>query len=505
MPSFLRFILESSFCLILFYLSYLLFLRKETYFRLNRFYLVLSIVLSFIIPALKITSPVLTKKAVTGLSLSPMSIPAAKTWGLEESLLLVYALGAGLFLTRFIFHMVKLFFVIKKYGVQRINGVKIVSVDKEFSPFSFLNYIFINNRKTPEKNMRRIIAHESIHIKQLHTFDILIIELVTIVQWFNPFVWPYKKSLQETHEYLADFGVIAQGFSPAKYQLLMFEQHVGLKLFEFANNFKQSQIKRRITMMSKIRSRSASKLKLLLALPLALLLVLAFAEPKIVDSQVDDTLGTNTAGIKDTNPGVVSSSQEEEAKKEKQEKVEKELRMLKEKEKVLQEQIAGTQDPDKRAELNSALKEIQERQKIMEQYLKTGQLPSLSPSSQKLKEEYLLLSEKAEIIKSKLTKVQDEERKKELKAELEEVLKKQEKIKVVLAEAEVSSELTLDKMKKEYMLLSEKEAQIKEKLAQTEDPEVKAKLKVTLTDVQKKMEWIKAKASELKKETEKIK
>lgn len=214
------------------------------------------------------------------MSLLMSSAAPVKTWGLGKTLLLLYAIGVGVFLARFIFHMVKLYFVGKKFRITRINGIRIVSVDKDFPPFSFLNYIFINDKKLSEHNMRRIIAHEIIHINQYHTFDILFIELITVLQWFNPFVWLYKKSLQETHEFLADYGVIAQGFSAAKYQLLIFEQHVGVKLFEFVNNFKQSQIKRRITMMSKIKSRGAAKMKLLLVVPMAAFLLLAFAEPK---------------------------------------------------------------------------------------------------------------------------------------------------------------------------------------------------------------------------------
>ncbi|MGD2295365.1 MAG: M56 family metallopeptidase, partial [Candidatus Aminicenantes bacterium] len=497
MTSFIQFVLESAGCLALFYLGYLLFLRKETYFKLNRVYLVLSIIVSFIVPAFKITSPVFTKKAVTGLHLYPMSVPAAKTWGLGETLLFIYAVGAGLFLTRFIFHMVKLSFVVKKYGIRRVNGVKIVSVDKDFSPFSFLNFVFINDRKITESNMRRIIAHESIHIKQHHTFDILLIELVTIVQWFNPFVWPYKKSLQETHEFLADCGVIAQGFSTAKYQLLMFEQHVGMKLFEFASNFKQSQIKRRITMMSKIKSRSAAKLKLLLVLPLASLLVLAFAEPRPADPQVAEALGADITGIKVTNTGAVNSGQEEEIKKKKLAQAEKELKMLYEKEKNLRKKLEKTKDPDKKAELKSSLRKVLEKQKVMEKYLKTGQLPPPPappkpadapppppPHDQsKLKQEYKLLSEKAEAIKAKLAKVKDAEKKAELEHALQEVLIKQVKIEASMAEADGSDGSTLDKLKKEYTLLSEKAEQIKAKLAQTDDPDDKAKLKEMLADV----------------------
>lgn len=215
-------------------------MRKETYFKLNRVYLVCSLFVSLILPVFKITSPIFTARTSVPMSLLMSSAAPLKTWGLGKTLLFLYAIGVGVFLARFIFHMVKLYFVGKKLRITRINGIRIVSVDKDFPPFSFLNYIFINDKKLSEHNMRRIIAHEIIHINQYHTFDILFIELITVLQWFNPFVWLYKKSLQETHEFLADYGVIAQGFSAAKYQLLIFEQHVGVKLFEFVNNFKQS-------------------------------------------------------------------------------------------------------------------------------------------------------------------------------------------------------------------------------------------------------------------------
>jgi len=298
MNSFALYLLESATCLALFYVGFRFFLRKETYFKLNRIYLVGSLLISLILPTFKVTSPIVTARAVEPMTFLPAYVAPVKTWGLGDTLLILYVLGAGVFLTRFVFHMIKLYFVVSKYKTTRLNGVNIVSVDKDFSPFSFLNYIFINDKNTSEHNMRRIIAHEFIHIKQYHTFDILLIELITVLQWFNPFVWPYKKSLQETHEFLADYGVIAQGFSTAKYQLLMFEQHVGVKLFEFANNFKQSQIKRRITMMSKIKSRGAAKLKLLLILPMATLLLLVFAEPKAADVQVAEALGADISGIK---------------------------------------------------------------------------------------------------------------------------------------------------------------------------------------------------------------
>ena len=357
MTSFALYLLESAACLALFYMGFRLFLRKETYFNLNRVYLVGSLFISLVLPAFKITSPILKARASAPMSFTPSVAAPVQTWDLGETLLLLYTIGVGIFFIRFIFHMIKLFFVVKKYRITRINGIRIVSVDKDFSPFSFLNYIFINDKKMSEHNMRRIIAHEIIHIKQNHTFDILLMEMITVLQWFNPFVWPYKKSLQETHEFLADNGVIAQGFSTAKYQLLMFEQHVGVKLFEFANNFKQSQIKRRITMMSKIKSRGAAKLKLLLIVPLAAFLLLVFAEPKAADTPVKDraTLSTD----KDTN------QLKEKEKQMKMDQVKATLMDLKKEEEILRKKIDATEDPKTKADIKARLKDVLLKEKVL--------------------------------------------------------------------------------------------------------------------------------------------
>jgi hypothetical protein len=122
---------------------------------------------------------------------------------------------------------------------------------------------------------------------------------------------------------LADYGVIAQGFSKAKYQLLMLEQHVGVKLFEFANNFKQSLIKRRITMMTKNKSRSVARFKFLFVLPLASLLVLAFADPKPAESllpQIDEASKAEISSIDTASESVQSSDKKKE--KELQKKME---------------------------------------------------------------------------------------------------------------------------------------------------------------------------------------
>ncbi|MEN6311747.1 MAG: M56 family metallopeptidase, partial [Acidobacteriota bacterium] len=140
----------------------------------------------------------------------------------------------------------------------------------------------LNRANIPPGDIDRVLAHELAHVRQFHSFDIVFSEFLTVIQWFNPFVWPYKRSLRETHEYLADRAVIAQGCSLARYQLLIVEQHVGGQLLELASSFRTSQIKRRITMLSKQETKGLARWKPLLILPLAAMLILAFAEARTV-------------------------------------------------------------------------------------------------------------------------------------------------------------------------------------------------------------------------------
>ncbi len=509
MNSLIQYILETGICLALFYFGYWIFLKKETYFNLNRIYLVFSVIFSFIIPTLNIPSPFIISRGIeTTFRMTETTAFPGRSWGMAEILLLIYTAGVIFFLLRFVFHLTKLFIVVKKFGIKNYEGTHIVSIDKGFSPFSFLNIIFINDKKITENDLRRIIAHEKIHIKQYHSFDILLMELATIFQWFNPFVWPYKKSLQETHEYLADYGVIAQGFSKAKYQLLMLEQHVGMKLFEFANNFKQSLIKRRITMMTKNKSRSVARLKFLLVLPLASLLVLAFADPKPPESpfpQIDEASKAEISSIDTASESVQSSDKKKE--KELQKKMEKlkklvqikeEYQKLSEKEKDIRKQLDVVKDPAKKKELKTYLKKVLEKKSQLEEVLE-GNSALKRVKENSLKKELTVLMEKEESIRIKLENIKDRKKKAELKKLLVDVLNRKKLMKLKLAGEETHNNPKVDELKQEYKELTEKEMIVRAKLKEVKDPKKKAELKKLLADVLKRKEFIKYKVEEMKK------
>ncbi|HSA94733.1 MAG TPA: M56 family metallopeptidase [Acidobacteriota bacterium] len=280
------YLVRSAAFLALFFAFYWVTLRKETYFVLNRAFLLAAATLSLALPLLRVPSPFFTTvidASTLGLYEVPTAgVALARAPGLLDVLTAIYAVGAGLFLILFLARLARLALLIGRCGCVRHQGLRVVLCGHPGESFSFFNYVFLNRSKVPEEDMDRVLAHELAHVRQLHSLDIVFSELLTVIQWFNPFVWPYRRSLRETHEYLADRAVIAQGCSLAGYQLLIVEQHVGGKLLELASSFRTSQIKRRIVMLSKQQTKGLARWKPLLVLPLAVALVLVFAESRTV-------------------------------------------------------------------------------------------------------------------------------------------------------------------------------------------------------------------------------
>ena len=209
----------------------------------------------------------------------------------SKIIVLIYFIGLLFFMGRFIFRLTQVLFLIGKNQVQKKGSVKFVSIDKDFSPFSFLNYVFINPGKKNEPGYEKMVAHEMEHIKQGHTFDVLILEIMTVFQWFNPFMWMLNRAIRENHEFLADQAVLNSGVPRGYYKKLLLDQFVG-EQFVIANNFNYSLIKKRIKMMSKIKSSKIAISKIVLGALVAVALVIAFAceqkESEMAAPAIDD-------------------------------------------------------------------------------------------------------------------------------------------------------------------------------------------------------------------------
>ena len=126
------------------------------------------------------------------------------------------------------------------------------------------------------KGYDKMVKHELEHVKQGHSLDVIILELLTVFQWFNPFMWMLNRAIRENHEFLADQAVLSDGVSRGEYKSLLLNQFIGGQLV-IANNFNYSIIKKRIKMMSKIKSSKIAITKLVFGVLVAAALIVAFA------------------------------------------------------------------------------------------------------------------------------------------------------------------------------------------------------------------------------------
>jgi len=437
----------------------------------------MAIPVSLAIPFIRVSSPIAASSFIEGTYVAgkPSTAPASQ-FGFSEILLLIYLLGVAFFLIRFIYKLFQLFLLIRKSSYHIYDGVKIVVTEEEMSPFSFFNYFFINEADIKNPDFDRIMAHELAHIRQYHSIDLILLELFTTFQWFNPFVWPYKESLKETHEYLADHAVIAQGCSKTKYQLLIFEQLVGLNLFEFTNNFNQSLIKRKITMMAKIQSKGRAKFKVLLVLPVIALLVLAFAESKPASDHSGKVDMAKAISSDSANSATVTTTPEKSEEKKKKEK-EKYLKELTKKEKALKEALANTDDLEKKAKLEKEL------QKIFE-------IKAKNSSDHKMTHD-MTYDEKMHKLKVMYKETDDPEKKEKIKMKLKQLKKEKEMEKAVSNGEEYE---LYNKIKK----IEEKQKALKAEHEKTDNPEKKKDIKQKYKELEALKEKVKQELSKKK-------
>ncbi len=275
----LQYFIQSGFSMIVMYLFYSLLLKKETCFTCNRVFLLSSLLFSALVPFTYrlFQSNIISEQyyamlepIITG---PDMQATPNNEFNPETMLLWIYLTGVLINIVRILIQVFRMVVLAQRYGIRRQDGVNVVFTDKKVANYSFFNIVFLNKSEENEENIKRIITHEKAHINQKHFIDLIIIELMTTVFWFNPVVWFYRRSLIAVHEYLADEYVLSQGVEKASYQNLLISRSFGLPVYAFTNYFNQSLIKRRFIMMSKTKSGNRGLFKLLLALPLVFLII----------------------------------------------------------------------------------------------------------------------------------------------------------------------------------------------------------------------------------------
>ena len=298
MGVFFVYMLKSSVCLAMFYLFYRMLLSKETFHRFNRIALLGVLLLSCLVPMVELTTAEASGLSQPFLELEEMvlTVGAESEGVLTETsspfpwralMLLVYIGGILFFVLRHLWSLGRMVCLLRTSRRETLeDGISLFVHRKKVAPFSWMNMIAVSEEDL-EENRNAILTHERAHIKNYHSWDLLLAEVCIFFQWFNPAAWLLKQELQTIHEYEADEWVINNGIDAKTYQLLIIKKAVGARLYSIANSFNHSSLKKRITMMIKKKSNPWARLKYLYVLPLATVAVAAFARPE-VSNQLDE-------------------------------------------------------------------------------------------------------------------------------------------------------------------------------------------------------------------------
>ena len=288
MPFLFQYLFKLSLTLAVLYIFYYALLRKLTFYTWNRFYLLCYSLLSFLIPFVNITpwirdQPVGTGSFITRINiigrLPVVSAVPAEQAAMQVSpynvLLFIFAVGAACMLVKLLLQLWSIQSIKRKAILIQTGDIRLYDVDGPVGPFSFARSIFVNTRRYSEEDLQQIVRHEFVHVKQKHTADLLVGELLCIVNWYNPFAWLIKRAIRQNLEFIADHSVLQTGLDAKQYQYLLL-QVTGLPYYSVSNSFNISSLKKRIVMMNKLKSARAHLLRFLFVLPLLAVLLLAF-------------------------------------------------------------------------------------------------------------------------------------------------------------------------------------------------------------------------------------
>ena len=286
----LHYIIKTALVLAMLYVCIMPLLEKETFHRLNRIIILGCLILSFAVPLIHITSGTNPTVAMVrqAVQLPEIMIDGngskQPTWNLADIITCIYTIGVVAIFFITVVQTASLIQRLRKCEhIADNSGNTIVLTDYAISPFCFFHYI-VMSRDDYANNRGFILTHEQEHIRLHHYIDLVVLQVATIIQWFNPFVWLIGKNLKTIHEFEVDEAVLNKGIDATQYQKFLVVKAVGNRLQPFANNLNKESLKRRIIMMNQKKSNRWMMLKALFVIPVATLAVSVFANTSDMSS-----------------------------------------------------------------------------------------------------------------------------------------------------------------------------------------------------------------------------
>ena len=306
-----QYCIEVTIAWTMFYSIYLIFLKRETFFSVNRWYLIHTTWIGALIPLLSYISLPLAQDQA--LIMEPVQIIHYTTYAVSEAmnstqeegivnlksiLISLYILGVILFTMRFIYGLRSIYRLWRSGEKVDNEGFTLVLSDKYHLPFSFLNCVYLHRSFLENESIREILDHEMVHVQSRHTLDVLFLEVLSIVFWWNPIIYLYQRELRQTHEYVADAYASQHTYKRNYGHILLGPCSSGIE-HGLTNQFFNSHLKKRIAMLYKKKSAYYKLSKYLLVIPVLFFLcvlysfqdqTMDFEQPQIIESPIEEII-----------------------------------------------------------------------------------------------------------------------------------------------------------------------------------------------------------------------
>ncbi|AXB57932.1 M56 family metallopeptidase [Flavobacterium fluviale] len=301
MEALLIYIAKSCSLMLFFYCVYYFLLRKETFFNNNRWFLLFGLIVSAVLPLLNYTRVIWIDAPALGNSIqsSLMEIPEKEvsTFNWSHTILLLYGIGFLAFIIKFAIDFYSLNSIIKGKKIQQQADFKFIDVSENIAPFSYFEYIVYNSSLYTSSELENIIEHEKVHSDQNHTVDVLISRLFSIIFWFNPIIWLYKKAITQNLEFIADSEAAKKLQDKKSYQYTLLKITTHENCVAITNHFYQSLIKKRIVMLNKNQSKKKNSWKYYTVIPALAAFVLLF-QIEVIAKEKPQTIKETTGETK---------------------------------------------------------------------------------------------------------------------------------------------------------------------------------------------------------------
>lgn len=277
-----EYLLKSNIYFLLLFAIYFLFFRNTTFFNANRIYLLTALLASVFLPLIK---PFINLQPsydpfqniiYDGISISATS-PSVNHSQISVQYIpgYIYVTGLFIFAIRFFLKLHQLMILIKNNTKRDYHGLRLVYSGKNFSPFSFFRFLIIP-KEFPHEYQMMLLKHEYIHFSQRHSVDLIMLELFSVIHWYNPLVFLLKKELKAMHEYYADDRMLMENTDRTEYQNGLLGFALGIPVMDFASPFNYSLIKNRMKMMYRRKSNNIARMRYLLSIPVLIFMVTFF-------------------------------------------------------------------------------------------------------------------------------------------------------------------------------------------------------------------------------------